>query len=378
MNEKKKILITMVEAGAGHKMPALAIRDAIEMLYPGRFTIDVVDFMKVSGALGDDTTMKNVWDYALARPLLARIVYHAMEIIRVNTRTLVSIMLAQAKKKCREYIKNYNPDILVATQFFCVPLISMARDALHLPVKTVGFVTDPFCGYSLWADRGADHLIISSERGRQMLIKRKIRPERITILPFPVNCKFFNITRSKDEISKEYSINPSYKTILATAGGQGISNMGNFVKKIYKKSLPFNVITVCGKNEKLKRELEELKQKVKSITNLIPVGFVTNMNELLSISDLNVAKAGASTTFEALFMQNPIIFTHYAAPPEKPNIDFCLENKVGWYAPGEKEFFRVIDKILNTGILEEYKNNLKSLSLHSGSDDIAEFIVKLL
>ncbi len=378
MNEQKKILITMLEAGAGHKMPALAIKDSIEKLYPGRFKIDVVDLFKVAGALENDRAMKGAWDFALAHPVVGRFVYHLMEFFHFNPRLYISIMLSEVMIKGRRYIKEYKPDLIVSTQFYCIPISSMARDKLKLPIKVIGYVTDPFWGYSLWADRGADFMLVSSEKARKMLISHKVSPDKIKIFPFPINQKFFNLTRSREEISREYSINPAYKTVLATAGGQGISNIGVFIKKIYKKSLPLNVIAICGKNEKLRTELDNLKKKVPSATNLIPVGFVNNMNELLSVSDLNIAKAGASTTFEALFMNNPIIFTHYAAPPEKPNIDYCVENKVGWYTPGEKAFFDVLDRIMNTGILDEYKNNLKGMKLHSGSEEIAEFVVSQL
>lgn len=368
----------MLEAGAGHKMPALAIRDAIEKLYPGRFKMDVVDFFKESGALTNDRVMKGVWDYALAHPIVARTVYALIEFFHLNPRTYLNTMLAEVKKKGTKYISEYKPDMIVSTQFYCLPASSMARDWLKLPIKVIGFVTDPFCGYSVWADRGADFILVSSERAKQMLTRRKVNPDRVKIFQFPVNQKFFNQTRTREEIRKEYNINPAYKTVLTTAGGQGISNIGNFMIKMYKKGLPLNIIAVCGKNEKLKNVLEKLKKDTPSATNLIPIGFTTSMNELLSISDLNIAKAGASTTFEALFMDNPIIFTHYAAPPEKPNIDFCIENKVGWYTPGEKAFFRVLDQVLNTGILDEYKKNLKSLKLHSGSEDIAKFVISQL
>jgi len=378
MKEKKRILFTVLEAGAGHKMPALAIRDAIESLYPGRFNMDVVDFFKESGALTDDFLMKRVWDFALAHPIAARMVYALIEFFHFSPRFYIKILLVEAWKKGICYIKEYNPDMIISTQFYCLPASSMSRDFLKLPIKVIGYVTDPFCGYSLWADRGADYILVSSEKARQMIIRRKVSPERVKIFPFPVNQKFFSRARTGEQIIRRYSLNPDYKTVLATAGGQGISNIGIFVKKIYKKGLPLNVIAVCGKNEKLRLELEALKSGTSSITNLIPIGYADNMNELLSVSDLNIAKAGASTTFEALFMDNPIIFTHYAAPPEKPNIDYCIENKVGWYTPGEKSFFKVLNMILNKGILEEYKNNLKKLKLHSGSEEIAKFIVSQL
>ncbi len=378
MSLKKKILIPVVEAGAGHKMPALAVKDAMEKLYPGRFQIDVIDFFKEAGALNNDKSIKGIWDFALAHPFAARFGYSLVELFHVYPGRFINLFLTEMKKKSRAYIHKYQPDIIFSTHYFCIPLSRMARDNLKLPIKVIGFVTDPFDGFYFWADKKADFIIVSSAKAKEMLIKKKVPAEKIKVFSFPVNQKFFDIKRSKEDLIKEYSINTAFKTILTTAGGQGISNIGKYIKKIFQKKLPFNIISVCGRNETLQNELISLKKSGTSPTNLIPLGFVNNMNELLSISDMAVAKAGASTTFEALFLNNPIIFTHYAAPNEKPNVDFCVENHVGWYTPKEKEFFEVIDRIITTDILNEYKKNLEKLHLNSGSEEIARFVVSEL
>lgn len=49
-------------------MPALAIKEAIEELYPDQFQVDVIDFARECGANWDDKIIKGIWDFALARP----------------------------------------------------------------------------------------------------------------------------------------------------------------------------------------------------------------------------------------------------------------------------------------------------------------------
>lgn len=70
-----------------------------------------------------------------------------------------------------------------------------------------------------------------------------------------------------------------------------------------------------------------LKESGISDTPFAVLGFVDNMHELLEVSDLALAKGGASTTLEMLVKRVPTIFTHCAALHEKGNIDFLLTMK---------------------------------------------------
>jgi hypothetical protein len=36
----------MIEAGGGHKMPALAVFESLKRLYPGKYEMTVLDFVK--------------------------------------------------------------------------------------------------------------------------------------------------------------------------------------------------------------------------------------------------------------------------------------------------------------------------------------------
>src|SRR5512133_98694 len=72
--------MTMLEVGLGHKSPAVAVKDELEGLWPGRYQVDIVDFAKESGAAADDRALKRSWNLALAFPLSARIGYLLVEL----------------------------------------------------------------------------------------------------------------------------------------------------------------------------------------------------------------------------------------------------------------------------------------------------------
>ena len=372
---KKKILMPMMEAGAGHKMPALAVKASIEALYPDQYQVDVIDFAKVCGAEKDDRRLKKTWDFALAHPFWAKFGYLAAEWIYPLSQYYLPLAHGEWIRKGREYIDNYQPDLIFSTHFFSISVSARARDSLNLPIPVIGFITDPFDAYSFWIEKRADNLLVASQTSALKVRRHGFPADKIRIFHFPINRKFFENIRDIEKIKQEYGIDNKLPTIITTAGGQGISRIGEYVKQIYKKGLPFNILSVCGRNELLKKELEERKESTNSNTNLVPLGFVSNMNELLAVSDLCVAKAGASTTFEALLMGTPIIFTDWATYSEKPNVEYTVKNGVGWWAGNEKTFFKVLDEIQNSAILKNAKKKLSDLELKSGADDIARFLV---
>jgi UDP-N-acetylglucosamine:LPS N-acetylglucosamine transferase len=381
----KKILIPMVEAGGGHRMPALAIKDAIEELYPGEYQIDVIDFAKEAGANWDDKIIKGFWDWALARPEITTNLNLLLDSLNHLTRsnTVMKLLFQQFVRKGIKYILEYKPDIVFSTHFFCSSVALFARDRYRLKYKIFSYMTDPVRGHNLWVNPRIEAVIVSTKEAKQYLINQGEPSNKVKVMPFPLNKKFFiETTKTREEILAEIGLDPSKKTLLATSGGQGIGDTSEYIKDLYNTNFPFNIIAICGKNKDLFEELTRLKSNNKSETPMAVLGFVDNMHELLEASDLAIAKGGASTTLEVLVKNVPTIFTHCAALHEKGNIDFCVNNKMGWYAKNKNEFRVIINEILSTNILERYKNNIREneyvKTLPNATQDLARFVVKEL
>ena len=370
----KKILVPMLECGAGHKMPALAVKEALERLYPGSYQVDVVDFARVAGADRDDAAIKWAWDYGLAHPFWARAGYRLADGLWPASMLWPEYVYPQFKKKAIEYVEAYEPDLIFSTNFFTSTMAAVVRGRLGLDVEVISYVTDPFDAYSWWIDRRLDYICVASDIAAGQLRARRFPEEKTKILPFPIHRKFFNSKEAPTDLRKRLGLKDGIPTILTSEGGQGIGKISGFVLKLHERNYPCNVISVCGKNETLKKELETLAASRPSATNLIPLGFVDNMNELLGLSDLCVAKAGASTTFEALLKGVPIVFASWATYSEKPNVDFCVDRRIGWYTPEFESFSDTLELLFAKGGLAEAKERLASLQLHSGSDDVARFL----
>ncbi|NLM72942.1 MAG: hypothetical protein GX184_02780 [Clostridiaceae bacterium] len=380
----KRILIPMMEAGGGHRMPALAIKDAIEELYPNQFQVDVIDFAKEAGANWDDKIIKGIWDWALARPEFTTGANKLIDSLHRLTRSNAVIrFFQQFIRKGTQYIVDYKPDIVFSTHFFCSSVALFARDRYDLNYKIYSYMTDPIRGHNMWVNPRIEAVIVATEEAKEYLIAQGEPKNKIKVMPFPLNKKFFEkVPKSREEILAELSLDANRKTLLATSGGQGIGETAEYIKSLYTGGFPFNIIAICGKNKELYDELTALKESKASDAPMAVLGFVDNMHELLEVSDLAIAKGGASTTLEVLVKRVPTIFTHCAALHEKGNIDFCVNNEMGWYAKNKKEFDNIIEIIQKTDILERYKANIDSneyvKKLPEAAANIARFIVNEL
>lgn len=375
-NDLKKILMPILEAGAGHRMPALAIKNAIESLRPGAYQIDVVDFAAAAGATGADRRMKGFWDFCLAHSWWPKFLYWLMEIMPPIANIVLPLGFGSFIRKGRDYLRDNPPDLILSTHYFCLSVAARARDRLGLKAKVLGYVTDPFDAFTYWCERRADALLVSSERARGMAIAHRVPEERVRVFPFPLNPQFLNVGKDRDAVLRQLGLDPSRRTVITSMGGQGIGPVAGYIEDMCGKDLDINVIAVCGRNQAMKERLETFLKAAKTRTAVLPLGFVGNMNELLSASDLLIAKAGASTTFEALFMGVPTIFTSYAVQSEKPNAFFFVDNGLGWYAPNAKRFWKAFGEALSGRVLEERKARIRALKLDpSGARSIAEFVI---
>lgn len=376
MSDQPKILMTMLEVGFGHKAPANAVRDALSVLYPGRFHVDVVDFARESGALAIDDQLKRTWDFGLAFPPSARIGYLLIELAGSN-KGYLDVLFKDFVDKGMDYIRSYGPDLVFATHPLCLYIAVKARTQLGLNFKVVAYVVDPFDGYAWWAEEGADAILVATERSKQRLLKHGISERLIRVLGFPINNKFLELPDNAATIKERLGLDPDKRTVLVTAGGQGIGIVYFFVEAMSLLNLPLNVIIVSGKNKTTKKRMDRLVGTSKR-TNILSLGYVTNMNELVAACDVVAGKAGASTAMESFFLNKPVVFTEWATFNDRYIINFVLDYKIGWYCPTLFSFNRAMKDIALDQGLAERETNLAELALRPGTDDVARFLAREL
>jgi len=135
---------------------------------------------------------------------------------------------------------------------------------------------------------------------------------------------------------------------------------------------------ICGKNKKLKSELEALAQRLSGPLALHVRGYVTNISEYVAAADVVVGKSGPNQVFETLLQNRPLIISSFLAN-EKETSTWVIRNKVGWLTRTPTHLTTLLAKLAaQPSILKEYQANIRKLRLRSGAPEICEFLYRLV
>jgi len=375
----KKILILTAKIGSGHISPALAVKSTIEKLCPEDCTVDVVDFALESGAVMTDRFLKSSWNGALNFPFLTRLVFNVLNFMYpvVSAKSLSHTIFRSWLLKGGKYIRKYNPDIVFSTHFLCSSIACSTRILGKKDYEVISFMTDPFGGHKLWADKRVDKILVSTQKAKEYLLKIGIESEKTVIIPYPLKDEFFI---NSQKIIRE--INVEKLTVLISYGGQGIGKSYKIIRDLFKKDLNINIIAVTGNNKVLQKNLEILKTRTTGNTNLIIEGYVDNMHTLMLKSNLLLSKAGPASVFECIATSCPIIITHWVGLNEKYVMEFCVENQIGRYIPKRKDLVKFMESVINDEALYKYKQNIfklkESLKIQMPIEKGAEYAAKII
>lgn len=376
---RKKIHFAMIEAGGGHKTPALAVVEALEENFPGKYEIKVLDFMKDLGCTDLDEAHKKVWKYLLSHPDLTKSIQTFDFITGPVNIQIYKLFLDRIAKYVMRYLYNEKPDLVFSTHYFNTMSIAHIRKQYEIGPILINYLTEIFDFDSYWYLKNVDHYIVSSNQAEKKLLKKKFPRGKLHVFPYPVRRSFFDISRSKTEIFHSLGLDNSRKTLLVTLGSEGIGSIYKMIEALVKKTFPLNVIAVAGKNDQLRQQLERDFGSPDQATRVVALGFQEHINELIYASDFCFIKPGPATTWEILSMRKPIIFFGSAQLSENPNIQFVVENRLGYYAGNmPRKLSQIVEWFLAGYGLQECRRAYEEITIKNGSTEIARFLDQVL
>ncbi len=269
-------------------------------------------------------------------------VYHSS-----NTRPAFAAIRAvfggQVRRILIDQIRSLDPDVVISVH----PLLNhvahqaIASSGRPRPLMTV--VTDLVDFHRGWAFPRADLVVVPSEGAREVVIKRRVPAARVRLLGMPVDLRFRPpAPGEKQALRRRFGLVEDRLTVLVAGGGEGSGRMLQQVRSLAWHDHPWQVIVVCGRNEKLRRRLG----RVHFGTSTLVLGFVSNMPELMRASDLVVTKAGPGAIAEALATEVPIILTGYLPGQETPNVRFVTNSGIGLYAPKPEQLRGAVERLM--------------------------------
>jgi 1,2-diacylglycerol 3-beta-galactosyltransferase len=362
-----RILILFSDTGGGHRAAARALTDALKQLDP-TCDVAVADPLMSQGP----AVVRRL--ASLYSPMIQRsraawgAVYHSS-----NTKPTFAAIRAVfgpgVRKVIVELVAKHDPDVVLSVH----PLLNhIAHQAIlkgGRPRALMTVITDLVDFHRGWTFSRADLVVAPTELARKVALRRRVPADRIKLLGLPVDLRFRPpAPGEKHALRRRYGLDEARFTVLVMGGAAGVGNLIKQVRVLAWEPHQWQVIAVCGRNEKLRSRLA----RVGFATPTLVLGFVDNMPELMRASDVIVTKAGPGAIAEALATGVPVLVTGFLPGQESPNVDFVVEAGFGAFTPRESDLLDEVRVLAEGGpTWQEMSRKAAEMAHPYASSDIA-------
>jgi 1,2-diacylglycerol 3-beta-galactosyltransferase len=224
-------------------------------------------------------------------------------------------------------VNEHPADLLVSVHPVANSFALKALGKNRPPFVTV--VTDMVSTHALWFDKRADLILVPTRMARESALQNNMSPEKVRVAGQPISLQHCETACDKASLRKKYKWQADKFTVLLVGGGEGMGPLAETAHAIDESGLDISLVIVTGRNSKLRKELEEFNWE--NPTHIY--GFVHDMPDFMSASDVIVTKAGPGTIAEALVAGLPMILYAKLPGQEDGNVTYVENRGVGVWAP---------------------------------------------
>ena len=362
-----RILIATITAGGGHLQAAAALESAWKEFRP-EDEVKKVDLLEFFSRLHRKAYTEGYVKMAEKAPELWGMLFRRTDKPEV-ARKLAKFRRAfppRSTQKILAFIKETTPDIVLCTHYLPLEILNLLPREPGAPPLVVSVVTD-FEAHALWMEPSVDLYCVASEETKARLVARGAAPGNVLASGIPILGKFATRPNSA-AIRQRYGLRDDQPILLVLGGGFGMGPVAQIVGELDKMEGAFQLLVVAGRNEELRRELAIVDRR--HPTHVL--GFVNNMNELMSVAELIITKPGGLTSSEALAMGRPLFILNPIPGQEAANSDFLLQHGAAAKANAVEDLPFRVGQLLGSPKLAEMARAAKSLGRPTAAPDICQ------
>ncbi|MDD5255242.1 MAG: glycosyltransferase, partial [Candidatus Omnitrophica bacterium] len=315
-----KITVTYASAGAGHRRAAEALYSYLRDNLP-EADLELLDALETATPAFRQMYRRG-YDF---------LVRHAVWLwgfcFRMTSGALMSRFFSFLNSLADHYLAGgveqhfirRQPDVIISTHFFPSEAASRLKIKGRIKSKLITVITD-FAVHPFWLYPATDTYVVPSSYACRELLQRGVPFERIKEFGIPIDKKFFS-SFDRERIVGALGIEKGKFTVLVVTGSFGIGPIEEIVEALRRD---VQLLVVCAANEGLRQRLTK-----KPDAQVKVFGFVDNMEELMSVSDLIISKPGGMTIAEILAMGVAPLFISPIQGQETSNADVLQRLGIG-------------------------------------------------
>jgi UDP-N-acetylglucosamine:LPS N-acetylglucosamine transferase len=325
--KKKKVFLFITDAGAGHRASAMSLMAWAEATQKP-WDMQIVNvyrevwhkhepFKKFFGFYGED-----VYNFVLKNQMQVWTPWMRKAAMASSRLPQTSAVMAGA-----EYLKREKPDLVISLMPFVNDRFSEMCAMAGVPfalISTDLMDTRPYMWFTPKACQEAKFVVAgcaqAEAQAREAGAGDRVVPAGLVIHP-----KYFreDLQRlSRSEARERFELAPETFTVAIVMGGYGGKVIREFVESLEQSGGGWQLVACCGKNDKLRMELDALAPRLKN--RMLALGFSTQIPALMRACDVLITKPGPATLMEALTVGAPLALDDVdTMPQEIPNADWA-------------------------------------------------------
>ncbi|MEQ6375618.1 glycosyltransferase [Bacillaceae bacterium S4-13-56] len=275
-------------------------------------------------------------------------------------------------QKLEEIVENEKPDIIVNT--FPMLVVPEFRKKKGVTIPIFNILTD-FCAHKNWIHEEIDRYYVATEELKQDIMNSNVPLSNIRVTGIPIQPQFEE-DLEKQEILHKYDLKKDSEVILIIAGAFGVlKDMEEIVAKLSKEHR-YQVVVVCGKNEKLRKKLTN---RFLNTPRIKILGYSNHLYELMSVASIMVTKPGGITLSEALAIKTPLVLYRSVPGQELENACYFERKGAAFLVNDPTALIEKITQITRDSHLQnEMKLNMKKIHNPNAASVICTDILQFL
>jgi processive 1,2-diacylglycerol beta-glucosyltransferase len=224
--------------------------------------------------------------------------------------------------KFMRFLQSEPWDLVINTHFLPAEIIASLRKAGKVSMPQVTVTTD-FETHRLWVNQPCERYFTATEEGGLYLQSWGVPAGDTVATGIPIH-PVFSEPKDRAACRARHGLAVDRPVVLQLAGGFGVGPIEKLYQSLLSVELPLQVVTVAGRNEQLKKELEAIPRPARHKAKIL--GFTREIDELMASADLVVSKPGGLTTSETLARGAVMVIVNPIPGQESRNSDFLLES----------------------------------------------------
>lgn len=372
-----RILVLSASVGAGHLRAAEAVELALRQALPDA-TVKNVDVLDMTNRLFKRVYGQFYIDLVNKAPHALGYFYDILDQPTSPRRKSDRLRLYLEKLNLKSFVKFLKAepwDLVINTHFLPAEIIASLRLKKELDLPHVTATTD-FETHRLWVNQPCDRYFTATPEGALYLQHWGVPAADTFCTGIPIH-PVFSTPKDRGACIAKHGLAGDRPIILQLSGGFGVGPIEKIFNGLLSVEQPIQLVTITGRNEKLKEQLSKLKTPARHKVKVM--GFTKEIDELMQAADLVVSKPGGLTTSEVLARGAVMVIVNPIPGQESRNSDYLLENGAAIKANNLATLGYKVNALLqDKGRLEQLRANVRRIGKPRSAFDVVAKSLEVL